>query len=375
MQRLLLLLLLPLLGCPSPGDDDDSGADDDDVANDDDDATEGCWQAAALLDVASAPGPGGDYPMPTLSGRCEGDDFIIESNQIPHYTFVPMTPNALAAQEITWTLPRQPALNAQPTPMPLLGYAGYTVGGTPVYGPNEGPFPDPYGDPVYNAIVDPCQGHTAAQYHNHALVQKCLTPDALVAEPWTLPDPDPTVPSPILGFAADGFPIYGPYGCLDADCTQVVEFRSGWVQTGDPTTYAWWNHEYQASDDDAVLDECNGRVGPDGTYRYHATSGFPYVIGCYMGTPVGTAGQTTPGPSPDGGDDDDDMGPPSCDGPDDDCTGQCPDGAFGCTCATTPNGDACIPTCTQDSHCAGLVGGPPLTCDEVQGLCVPTGGP
>jgi hypothetical protein len=32
MQRLLLLLLLPLLGCPSPGDDDDSGADDDDDA-------------------------------------------------------------------------------------------------------------------------------------------------------------------------------------------------------------------------------------------------------------------------------------------------------------------------------------------------------
>ena len=259
--------------------------------------------------------------------------------------------------------------------MPLLGYAGYTVGGTPVYGPTEGPIPDPYGDPVYNGIMDPCQGHTAQEYHNHALVQKCLTPAALVAEPWTLPDPDPTQESPVLGFAADGFPIYGPYGCVDASCTQVVEFQSGWVQTGDPTTYAWWNHEFQASTDKTVLDECNGRIGPDGTYRYHATAGFPYVLGCYMGTPVGTNGQDAPGPAPDGGDDDDDDGPgPSdCDGPTDDCTGECPDGAYGCTCADTPQGFGCIPTCTEDAHCTGLTGGPPLTCNEAEGVCVPDG--
>ena len=32
------------------------------------------------------------------------------------------------------------------------------------------------------------------------------------------------------------------------------------------------------------LDECNGRFGSDGTYRYHATDTYPYIIGCYHGT-------------------------------------------------------------------------------------------
>ena len=50
------------------------------------------------------------------------------------------------------------------------------------------------------------------------------------------------------------------------------------------------------------LDRCNGRVGPDGTYRYHATSTFPYILGCFRGTPAGGAGPGTgpgvPNPCP-----------------------------------------------------------------------------
>ncbi|MEE2789535.1 MAG: YHYH protein, partial [Myxococcota bacterium] len=48
--------------------------------------------------------------------------------------------------------------------------------------------------------------------------------------------------------------------------------------------YAWDNHSFKAQAGDAFLDECNGRVGPDGTYRYHATSSFPYLLGCFSGT-------------------------------------------------------------------------------------------
>jgi len=51
-------------------------------------------------------------------------------------------------------------------------------------------------------------------------------------------------------------------------------------------TYAWDNHIYAGDQGDpTVLDECNGRFGPDGTYRYHATDAFPYVLGCYRGDP------------------------------------------------------------------------------------------
>ena len=73
---------------------------------------------------------------------------------------------------------------------------------------------------------------------------------------------------------------------LDEACEQRVTFVSGWEQTGDPSTYAWDNHAYVGGDDPTVLDRCNGRVGPDGSYRYHATSTFPYILGCYHGEAV-----------------------------------------------------------------------------------------
>ena len=211
-------------------------------------------------------------------------------------------------------------------------------------------------------------GHVGQDYHHHALLQKCLTQSAVSqATPWTLDDPDPTEPSPILGWALDGFPVYGPYGCTDAACTDVIELESSWVTVGDPTTYAWDANEYQEQVGAQYLDRCNGRMQPDGTYGYHATATFPYLLGCYVGTP---AGGEEPG-------DDDDDGPPSC-VDESDCVDACPDGALGCTCAETPQGDLCVPTCANDDDCTDLAGGPPggLTCNEAEGICVPAqGGP
>src|SRR5262249_23920391 len=127
-----------------------------------------------------------------------------------------------------------PEVAAQTATLPLLGTIGVTVGGMTLTGPNEAAFPDTYGDPVANAIVDGCAGHTApgGAYHNHALIQKCLVPSGLVATPWTNPDPSPTERSPILGYALDGFPIYGPYECTDATCTTVYEALSSWDNVG-----------------------------------------------------------------------------------------------------------------------------------------------
>ena len=140
-----------------------------------------------------------------------------------------------------------------------------------------------------------------------------------------------TEPSPILGYALDGFPIYGNRGCLDEACTQVIEFKSSWESTnyednsvgcsnnndctnrdeyvcaatvidGQQTTacvfkdYAWDNHEFKAQSGDEWLDECNGRLGPDGTYRYHATGTFPYLLGCFHGqAPENLAGGCSEG--------------------------------------------------------------------------------
>jgi hypothetical protein len=311
MKRAVLLLPLLCLAC-NEGETDiattgEAGVDGDTSAGSDEGeagtwADPDCPQSADFVDVSPHPANSA-YPDPFLSVSCDADVLVVESNGIPTYEYVDMTPNGLSAIEYTWEVPAKPELAAAPTDIPLLGTAGFTVAGIPIFGPNEAAQPDPYGDPVYNGIVDACLGHTGAggSYHNHALLVSCVLTAAA--------DDAPDV---VVGYAMDGFPIHGPVGCLDEGCTETATFQSGWVQTGDPTTYAWDNHEYRDSDDPRVLDACNGRVGPDGTYRYHATAGFPYVLGCYAGTPSDDSAS----PGGDGGGQEDGGGagdPPECD--------------------------------------------------------------
>ncbi len=387
-----------------------------------------------LLDLSEAPGAGADYAKPELSGECSGDSFVVRSNGMPHYTYVSMTPNPLLEANHSWTVPLNPEVAAETTEIPLLGDAGFGVNGSVWYGPNEGPTPDPYGDPVANGIMDWCGGHTANAYHFHYLTETMLVDWDGDGEPACMDTEDLNgdgkayvvgdQASPIVGFALDGFPIYGPYGCVDSDCTEVVEFHSSWQNTGYwpgtlgcqttaecgnptggvcdgpmsgsfdpyqcsacatanidgqittacmPTTEAWTNHSYVETTGDTWLDECNGRIGPDGTYRYHATKTFPYILGCYKGTPG--AGEAGGGPTG-GGDDDppDDGGPPDG-GPsscttDADCDGECPGASQGCVCDNGPNGMICVPACSSDTDCP-----PGLACDTGKGICIPPGGP
>jgi hypothetical protein len=217
--------------------------------------------------------------------------------------------------------------------------------------------PDNFGDPVYNAIVDFCKGHTGPQgdYHYHALVQECLAQAALEG-----------VPSPIIGYALDGFPIYGPNGCLDAACTQVATFSSSWQQTGDPSELAWERHAFTPSSDPTKLDQCNGRIGPDGSYAYYATATFPYTIGCYHGVPGPSVVNGGGGGGGGGGG----TGIPTACTAQADCevAGACAS-ALGCECTTTPMGQACIPTCNTAADCP-VVTGRTFTCSAA-GLCVP----
>ncbi|MEM6702678.1 MAG: YHYH protein [Acidobacteriota bacterium] len=221
----------------------------------------------------------GRYPDPNVTASCSGSTMTVTSNGIPGFAFQQITPNRLRAQSFRWTIPVAPALPANASDIPLLGTIAFSVNGLPIYGPNEGaqPADEAFGDPIFNGIMDFCLGHTGprAEYHLHAVLTECVDSVTPAGEA-----------SPILGFALDGFPIYGPSGCLDESCTEVVEFQSSWVQVGDPTSQAWDNYEYVENENEAFLDECNGRIGPDGTYRYHATATFPYVLGCYAGEDI-----------------------------------------------------------------------------------------
>ena len=236
--------------------------------------------ADAFLDVSKYPGAGPEYPRPRLEANCEGDELVVRSNGIPHYEFVQVTPNPLLEQDYEFRLPANPKLAEKPIPIPLLGGIGVAVNGLVLYGPNEGPVPveEQFGDPIFNAIMDTCMGHTALEYHYHALVQRCLSEGFNDGER-----------SPILGFGFDGIPIRGPWGCLDGDCERVVRFKSSWEEVREPHQDSWDAYEYVAKNDPEYLDPCNGHKGPDGDYHYHITETWPYILGCYAGTPVGPA--------------------------------------------------------------------------------------
>lgn len=111
--------------------------------------------------------------------------------------------------------------------------------------------------------------------------------------------------SPLIGFAYDGFPIYGAYGHKNADGTGgITRIKSGYqlrnitTRTNGPAVSATYplgyfreDYEYipHAGQDD-YLDVHNGRVCktpdyPDGIYCYFATvdaqwnSAYPYAVG------------------------------------------------------------------------------------------------
>ena len=126
---------------------------------------------------------------------------------------------------------------------------------------------------------------------------------------------DSTQHSPLIGYAYDGFPIYGAYGYRDTTGTgEIVRMKSsyslrnittrttnaaGATVTGGPdvsTTYplGYFREDYQYNPTSAstpdYLDEHNGRYCktpeyPGGTYCYFATvdenwnSAYPYVVG------------------------------------------------------------------------------------------------
>ena len=136
--------------------------------------------------------------------------------------------------------------------------------------------------------------------------------------PYTTSEQSPTNHSPIIGWAYDGHPIYGPYGYIRRTGGTVSQMKSSYVLNssrpfGPPTAiyplgFFVEDYTYQKVDDETVLDENNGRFCvtpefPNGTYAYFATFNtssvdtvlpfigykrpvFPYLIGdSFRGVP------------------------------------------------------------------------------------------
>lgn len=106
----------------------------------------------------------------------------------------------------------------------------------------------------------------------------------------------------MVGYAADGFPMYAQFAYKDAEDagSDVVAMQPSYrLKEGNrPAGNAGPGGEYDGTftnDYEYVeglgdLDECNGRVGvtpeyPDGTYYYVLTEAFPHIPRLFKGTP------------------------------------------------------------------------------------------
>ena len=233
-----------------------------------------------FLDLSKSKGAGAGYAKPSSKVTCTTSEVVVTTNNMISFPFINKTPHTLAPQNLVVKFPRDPKVAAAPTKIVnQLGTMGITVSGLLFYGATEGPVPteSAWGDPYYNKMLDTCGGHAGPQneYHYHVLLTIALC---------TLKN------TGIIAYAIDGFPVYGPTGCLDVKCTKKALMTSGYLQTGDPQKNVWNAYSFKASTSKTVLDECNGRIQPDGTYGYHATLTFPYIVGCLKGTPKTQSG-------------------------------------------------------------------------------------
>ncbi len=173
--------------------------------------------------------------------------FPIARGSDPAFAF-DANPNAIVANPIAWGLPANPQVNFSPT-CTTLGAIGVLLTGARLFNASDADGRDA----VAHEVQDSCDGHPqgAGMYHYHN-VSRCLAQSDATG-----------THSPLVGYAADGFGLYGNLG-----------------EGGRRLT-------------NADLDECHGHsheVSPNGVritqYHYHATREFPYTVGCFRGTPA-----------------------------------------------------------------------------------------
>ncbi len=168
-------------------------------------------------------------------------EFPIARND-PAYKY-DRNPNHIKRQHLDIALPANPKLAAQPHCAPNI--VGIMLSGVLVFNALD----DPGRDAVAHETQDSCHGHPqrTGVYHYHSLTN-CIDDK-----------PGPDGNSPLVGYALDGFGIYGSY----AEGRQLTT---------------------------ADLDECHGRTSVidwDGhkvaMYHYVATVDFPYTVDCMRG--------------------------------------------------------------------------------------------
>jgi hypothetical protein len=237
--------------------------------------------------------------MGSITITVEGSECVLVSNSIPNHDFNDATA-AFATQvsEVSaeFKIPTEPAFASSSTPISLatdnavflngvkldLLAAGCFGVGDGNIGCNDIDQPWRY-DPMSPLTMFGTDANNAhpqpdGTYHYHG-------------NPKALFDQNAMSQSPVIGFAADGFPIFGSY--IDDNgqirtVTSSFQLLSGSRPSSADDPGGIYDgtfvddHEYVSGSGD--LDECNGMMR-DGSYGYYVTDAYPWVLACFKGTP------------------------------------------------------------------------------------------
>jgi hypothetical protein len=234
---------------------------------------DGTWDATKKAVVSGAV----SWPH-SFTITLQGEQRVFSGNDLPNHTtgVYPISssdaaytydrnPGSISAQTVQFAVPANP--QAAISPNCVGGEVGIMLSGVVIFSA----FDAEGRDAPAHEVQDSCDGHpqNTGFYHYHNL-SDCLEDNA-------------TGHSALMGYAFDGYGIYGYYGEDGKELTN------------------------------ADLDVCHGHTHTvlwDGQtvemYHYHATHQFPYVVGCFHGSPavralsVGGQGGQQGGPQPQG---------------------------------------------------------------------------
>ena len=236
----------------------------------------------------------GDVTISEAGSKCR-----LQSNGVPNHDFNDGSrsfPNNLSEQSQSYEITAAPTFASTNTQLAigmdnglmlngvkidLLAAACFRVG-------NEktgcGDMSNPWRfDPMFPAngfAVDSHNAHVqpSGSYHYHA------TPNALFSA-------ETAVESPVVGFAADGFPIFGSWfndngAVRKAQSSYRLKSGDRAPVSGYPTPEGnydgTYRQDYEYIDGFGDLDECNG-MQINGVYGYFITNTFPFILGCLKG--------------------------------------------------------------------------------------------
>ncbi|MDA9776998.1 YHYH protein [Rubripirellula sp.] len=236
-----------------------------------------------------------------VSMKIEDTKRVIRSNGIPNHRTGAFpnsgNPNRISEQAHQYSIPINPEIAEQTTA--IQGEFGVAVNGVP-FDPGAGEFydgePGWQYEPLSGAIalgIDVSHAHVQpnGKYHYHGLPTGLLDSVNLSSKQH----------SSLIGWAADGFPIYAVYGYENpADPkSKIIALKSSYqlkagkrpggnAPTGEYDGTFVRDYEFVAGSGD--LDECNGRKTitpefPNGSYAYFLTEQWPVIPRLWRGTP------------------------------------------------------------------------------------------